>query len=228
MKRTVDVLAALLGLLVLAPVFALIACALLVGDRGPIIYRGTRTGRNGAPFQILKFRTMTASAPGGGAITVSADPRVTPIGRVLRATKLDELPQLINILRGEMSLVGPRPEAPQYTVHYSPEQRQVLAVRPGLTGLSQVCFRHEEHLLAGPDPDTYYRTVLMPAKLALDLSYVRRQSLWFDLSLVALTLAALVRPSVVPAAALAPTPLPIEVGAHAPSRASEVYEHEYV
>jgi lipopolysaccharide/colanic/teichoic acid biosynthesis glycosyltransferase len=132
-------------------------------------------------------------------ITVRNDPRVTPVGRVLRATKLDELPQLVNVLRGEMSLVGPRPESPRYVAHYTSHQRAVLAVRPGITGPAQIVYCHEERLLGGRDPELQYLTVVMPAKLALDLDYVRHHSLRRDVGIVVRTLFALIR---------SPLPLP--------------------
>lgn len=195
-KRLMDVLCATACLVVLCPLLAVVALAIWLDDRGPVIYRGQRVGRNGRPFFILKFRTMAAGAgqTRTSEITLRDDPRVTRVGRLLRVTKLDELPQLVNVVRGEMSLVGPRPEVPHYVAFYSAEQRAVLAVRPGITGPSQLRFRHEEALLDGHDPDWYYRSVLMPAKLALDLDYARHRSLGGDLKLVALTALAMLRP----------------------------------
>ena len=132
-------------------------------------------------------------------ITIHADPRVTATGRLLRASKLDELPQLWNVIRGEMSLVGPRPEAPRYVAAYTPEQREVLSVRPGVTGLAQIYFRHEERLLGGSHPERYYQTTLMPAKLEIDRYYARHHSFWLDLKIIALTVVALFRPLTPPA-----------------------------
>lgn len=194
MKRALDVATAAVMLVVLAPVLVLTASVVRLSGPGPIFHRGWRVGRNGQPFRILKFRTMSPSAPAGGEITVDHDPRVTRVGRVLRATKVDELPQLINVLRGEMCLVGPRPESPRFVAHYAPEQRAVLSVRPGITGPSQIRFRAEERLLRGPDPEHYYLTTVMPAKLAMDLEYVRSHSLLGDLKILALTLFACVWP----------------------------------
>ncbi|HLW03733.1 MAG TPA: SDR family NAD(P)-dependent oxidoreductase [Ktedonobacterales bacterium] len=194
MKRCMDVGLAVGMLLAVMPLLLLIACAIVIDDRGPIIYRGQRVGRGGVPFSIMKFRTMRTRQTMASQITLRHDPRVTRVGRLLRATKLDELPQLLNVLCGEMSLIGPRPEAPCYVSDYTPEQRAVLAVRPGITGAAQVFFRHEEHMLSGANPERYYRSVVMPAKLAIDLEYVRRRSLWLDLKILALTLVALVRP----------------------------------
>jgi lipopolysaccharide/colanic/teichoic acid biosynthesis glycosyltransferase len=192
MKRALDIVVAALMLVVLAPALVVIACVVRLSGPGPVVYRGWRVGRGGRPFHILKFRTMAPSADKGSEITVNHDPRVTPMGRLLRATKLDELPQLINVLRGEMSLVGPRPESPHYVARYAPEQRAVLGVRPGITGPSQVLFRHEERLLFGPDPESYYLSAVMPAKLAVDLEYVQHHSLQRDLIILVHTLGALV------------------------------------
>lgn len=192
MKRFFDVTVALIALVVFAPLFAGIAALLALLEGPPILYRGARVGKDGCKFSIWKFRTMARHSALTGEITVHHDARVTPIGRLLRAFKLDELPQLINVLRGEMSLVGPRPESPHFVALYTPEQREVLAVRPGITGPAQVSFSHEERLLSGPDPEAYYRTVIMPAKLALDLEYVRRHPLWLDLKIIVLTLVALI------------------------------------
>ncbi len=198
MKRCFDVSVALLALALLAPLFAIIGAALALTEGPPILYRGLRVGKDGRTFSMLKFRTMTQGGAAPSEITVYRDARVTPLGRLLRAWKLDELPQLLNVLRGEMSLVGPRPEAPCFVALYTPEQRTVLAVRPGITGPAQVIFRHEERLLIGPDPEAYYRAVLMPAKLAIDLEYVRSHSLWLDLKMIALTFVSLARPVTFP------------------------------
>jgi lipopolysaccharide/colanic/teichoic acid biosynthesis glycosyltransferase len=192
MKRVFDVVVAALLLVTLAPLLALLAGLVRLSGPGPVLYRGTRVGRDGRPFAMLKFRTMVDGAARGAAITIHGDTRVTRLGRVLRVTKLDELPQLINVLRGEMSLVGPRPEAPEYVAHYTPEQLGVLAVRPGITGLAQVRFRHEERLLYGPDWEAVYLRSVLPAKLALDREYLRSRSFWRDLWIIALTLQALV------------------------------------
>ncbi|HLW01592.1 MAG TPA: SDR family NAD(P)-dependent oxidoreductase [Ktedonobacterales bacterium] len=199
-KRFVDVAVAALLLLALSPVFAIIAGLIRLDEPGPVFHRGLRAGRNGRPFAVFKFRSMTLAPMPRQEITVSNDPRVTRIGRFLRATKLDELPQLFNVLRGEMSLVGPRPESPHYVAYYTAEQQQVLSVRPGITGAAQIYFPHEEELLNGPNPEQLYIRRVMPAKLAIDLDYVRYWSLWLDLKLIVLTLVAIVRP-------VAPSPL---------------------
>ena len=180
-KRLIDVLGAGLGLAGLAPVLAAIAAAVRLDSPGPILYRARRTGRGGAEFTMYKFRTMHARrASHGPLITPADDRRVTRVGRVLRRAKLDELPQLWNVLRGDMSLVGPRPEDPHYVALYSPEQRRVLEVRPGITSLAAIRYRDEERLLQGPDWERTYVTQVMPAKLRIDLEYVERQSLWLD------------------------------------------------
>lgn len=194
MKRAFDIAAATVMIVVLSPLMAVVAFVMRLNGPGPIIYRGWRVGRGGRPFRILKFRTMYQTVATGREITVSDDLRVTRLGRVLRTTKLDELPQLLNVLKGEMSLVGPRPEAPHYVAQYTPAQREVLAIRPGITGPSQVLFRHEERLLCGPDPEQLYLSMVMPAKLAIDLEYVRNHSLWGDMQILARTALAWVLP----------------------------------
>lgn len=200
LKRLFDVLCALLSLIVVSPLLAVIGALVWLSDPGPIIFRGMRVGRNGALFHILKFRTMRVRPLAGAAVTVRNDPRITPVGRVLRKLKLDELPQLINVLIGDMSFVGPRPEAPVYVALYTPEQRQVLRVRPGITGLTQIVYRDESELLAGSNAEWVYRTVAMPAKLRIDSLYIENQSLWLDLRIIALTAAAIAYP---PSTALA-------------------------
>ncbi|MBF6592259.1 MAG: sugar transferase [Ktedonobacterales bacterium] len=199
MKRLIDIVFAVFFLVLLSPLLLLLAAAVWINDPGPIIYRGPRVGRYGRDFRILKFRSMRVDQSGAKrAITIENDPRVTAVGRFLRGTKLDELPQLFNVLKGDMSLVGPRPEAPDYVARYTPEQRLILNVRPGITGLSQVYFRNEEQLLTGRAPEFYYFDAIMPAKLTIDLEYVRRQSVLFDIKVLILTAISLVRPFPVP------------------------------
>lgn len=186
-----------LALLLSLPVLLVAALAVLVSDGRPVLYRAMRVGRGGRTFQLLKFRTMTAGAA-GSAVTGGADPRITPVGRVLRRTKLDELPQLVNVLRGDMNLVGPRPEDPRFVALYTSQQREVLSVRPGITSPAAVRYRHEESLLAaaGDRCDEVYVAEIMPAKLAIDLDYVRHRSLGADLAVLWRTAAAVadVRP----------------------------------
>jgi lipopolysaccharide/colanic/teichoic acid biosynthesis glycosyltransferase len=198
-KRVVDILAASAGLFVLAPLMGLIALAIKLDSPGSVFFAHRRVGRYGRPFKVLKFRTMVQDAPKrGGAITAGHDPRITRVGRILRKTKLDELPQLWNVLKGEMSLVGPRPEVEAYVALWEPTLREkVLSVRPGITGLTQIRYRHEETLLAQqPDPEAYYREVLLPLKLQSDAEYVDRRTLLYDLCLILRTVLALFeRPS---------------------------------
>jgi lipopolysaccharide/colanic/teichoic acid biosynthesis glycosyltransferase len=192
-KRSVDVVVAGAGLIALAPLIAVLAVAVKRSSPGPIFFRQQRVGRGSVPFWLYKFRTMRPDA-GGPAITAAGDARITPIGRWLRRSKLDELPQLYNVLRGDMSLVGPRPEVPRYVDHADASYAEVLSARPGITGPSQIRFRDEEGLLAAQrDPEAYYTTTLLPAKLAVDLEYVRHPSLRRDLQLLARTALALCR-----------------------------------
>lgn len=191
-KRVFDVTAAVLGLIVLAPVFVIIGVWIKVTSPGPVFYCARRVGRNGVLFSLVKFRSMVVQADRLGAgITASDDPRITRPGRFLRRTKLDELPQLINVLRGDMSLVGPRPEDPRYVETYTAEQRRVLTVRPGITSWASVQYRHEEKRLAAASVDEVYRREIMPQKLALDLDYIARRSFWLDARILLHTLLAL-------------------------------------
>ena len=192
-KRLFDIVCAALGLLVLSPV--LLVCALLVGLTSPggVLFRQERVGKDGVPFTIYKFRSMRKDNA-GLKISTSRDTRITPVGRVLRKTKLDELPQLWNVLKGDMSFVGPRPEVREYTDLYTPEQRQVLMVRPGITGLASIRYRNENELLtASSDPNRTYIEEVMPAKLALDLEYIPRACVSYDIKLILETLVTVVR-----------------------------------
>ncbi|MDM7461904.1 MAG: sugar transferase [bacterium] len=193
-KRAVDCTVAAVGLLVLAPLFALIALLVRLDSPGGVFFAHERVGRYGRKFKVLKFRTMVRDAPKrGAAITAGHDPRITRVGKILRKTKLDELPQLWNVLKGEMSLVGPRPEVEKYVQLWEPTLRAiVLSVRPGITGLTQIRYRHEESLLAQhPDSEAYYRETLLPLKLQSDVEYVKRRGLAFDAWLLGRTLGAL-------------------------------------
>jgi lipopolysaccharide/colanic/teichoic acid biosynthesis glycosyltransferase len=186
-RRLTDIVMALLGLAVAAPVLIAIAAAVRLRDGPPVIYRARRVGQHGREFRLYKFRTMV---PGdGSSVTVWADPRVTPLGRRLRRLKLDELPQLFNVLRGEMSIVGPRPEDPEYVAFYTDEQRRVLSVKPGITGVAALEYADEESLLRGEDWETTYRLTIMPAKLRLELDYLARRSARSDAGLVLRTVA---------------------------------------
>jgi FlaA1/EpsC-like NDP-sugar epimerase/lipopolysaccharide/colanic/teichoic acid biosynthesis glycosyltransferase len=190
LRRAIDVLAALVGLALLSPLLILLALAIRLTSKGPALHRARRVGRDGREFHLLKFRTMVLGADRmGPGITVEADPRITPLGRWLRSHRLDELPQLWNVLVGDMSLVGPRPEDPRYVARYSPEQRRVLASRPGVTGPAQMVYRNEpERLRAAADPEAAYVGEIMPAKLAIDLAYLRRRTVWSDLGMLFNTL----------------------------------------
>jgi lipopolysaccharide/colanic/teichoic acid biosynthesis glycosyltransferase len=193
-KRAFDILVSLAGLIILSPLLLLLAIAVRVTSPGPIFYRAVRVGRGGVEFRLLKFRSMVVNADRiGPAVTGAADPRITPIGRLLRRTKLDELPQLWNVLVGEMSLVGPRPEAPKYVALYTRKQRAVLKVRPGITSPASVRYRNEEALLTGEDWERKYIDEIMPAKLAVDLEYAAHPSLLRDIGILFQTAIALFR-----------------------------------
>lgn len=197
MKRLFDLVAAVFGLAVVSPFMALIAVAVKVDSPGPALFRQTRIGRGGRPFEILKFRTMRVESPGGPGgpqITVGQDPRVTRVGRFLRRTKLDELPQLVNVVRGEMSLVGPRPEVPRYVAMYPATARlEVLSVRPGITDDAAIEFSDESTILAqSADPERTYVEEILPKKIDLYLRYVRDRSLAGDCAIIWRTVARLV------------------------------------
>ena len=183
MKRTFDFVFAIIALLLLSPLFLLGSLLAKLQSKGPVFYKSKRIGKDEVGFEMYKFRTMVVNADTlGGSLTTYQDTRVTRIGRFLRSTKLDELPNLINVIKGEMSLIGPRPEAPDYIKYYTEIQKQVLQVKPGITGPSQLANRDEEAQLKGHhDVEQYYITELMPKKLALDLHYVATQSIAADI-----------------------------------------------
>lgn len=184
-KRAFDLLISGLALLLLSPLLLLLALWIKLDSPGPVLYRGQRVGQDGRPFFMFKFRTMVEGAEGRGpAVTYRDDPRITRAGMFLRRTKLDELPQLLNVLKGEMSLVGPRPEDPSYVALYTPEQRQVLGVKPGITGPTQLEYRDEASMLDGESVDEEYVSRIMPEKLKLDLEYVRTRSLMLDVKIL--------------------------------------------
>ena len=194
-KRAMDVLLSGAALLALWPLFLAIALAIKLDDPGPVFYRQVRVGRGGAPFRIFKFRSMVRDADKKGlTITVGRDSRITRVGAFLRKTKLDELAQLLNVLRGDMSFVGPRPEVEEYVALYTPRQRQVLLVRPGITDYASIAYRNENELLAGAeDPRKMYIEEIMPAKLELNMKYLREISPLSDVKLILGTIAAVVR-----------------------------------
>jgi len=195
-KRLFDIVCSSIGLLLMSPILFAVALMIKKEDRGPVLYRGVRLGRKGKPFKIFKFRTMVVNAERiGGYSTADDDPRITRVGKFLRKYKLDELPQLINVLKGEMSLVGPRPEVKYYTDQLTEEERAILSVRPGITDWASIWNADEGELLAGAeDPDKAYEELIRPTKLQLQLKYVREQSFWIDLKIVFLTILAIVRP----------------------------------
>jgi lipopolysaccharide/colanic/teichoic acid biosynthesis glycosyltransferase len=194
-KRAFDLLLAGLGLLVISPVFILAALAIKLDSAGPIFFLQERIGRNFRPFSIYKFRTMVVGADRrGGQLTVGSDPRVTRVGRWLRHAKIDELPQLINVLLGDMSLVGPRPEVAKYVEMYHDEYALVLSVRPGLTDPASVKYRDEASMLAAsPDPEWEYVHRILPDKVALAREYVARATLSSDLVVLVRTLLRIAR-----------------------------------
>jgi len=191
--RLIDVVAAGCGLAALGPAFVCVGLWVKAEDRGPVFYRARRVGRDGKAFDTLKFRTMRVGSDRlGPAITISGDDRVTRVGRHLRRLKLDELPQLWNVLVGDMSLVGPRPEDPKYVPYYSEAQRAVFDARPGITSPASLKFRNEADVLRGLDWERKYREEVLPQKLAMDLEYLRRRTVVSDLALVFRTIGALV------------------------------------
>lgn len=191
MKRFFDILASFIALLILLPLLLLLALVVAITSPGGPFFRQVRVGREGGHFQLLKFRSMRPGSEEKGQITVGGrDPRITGIGYLLRKTKLDELPQLWNVLVGDMSIVGPRPEVPKYVAMYTAEQRDVLRVRPGITSLASIAYINENELLGrSNDPERTYVEEVMPAKLALDLRYVREQRIALDLHIIVRTLA---------------------------------------
>jgi lipopolysaccharide/colanic/teichoic acid biosynthesis glycosyltransferase len=190
LKRAFDVAVAGGGLVVLAPVFVVVALAIKLDGRGPVLFRQERVGRGGRPFRIIKFRTMTVDAGTSvAAVCVAGDQRVTRVGSLLRRCFLDEAPQLLNVLKGEMSLVGPRPETPEYAALLTPGERAVLTVRPGMAGPSTLAYSAAEaDLLAShDDPDRFYRDHLLHERIAADLRYLAERGLAEDLRILART-----------------------------------------
>jgi lipopolysaccharide/colanic/teichoic acid biosynthesis glycosyltransferase len=199
-KRVFDLTVGLALLILTAPVMLLAACLVKWSSRGPILFSQERIGRYGKPFRILKFRTMHV-VPDGAApqITIGADPRITTAGHLLRQTKIDELPQLFNVLAGEMSLVGPRPDTAQYVALYPANLREeILAVRPGITDRASIKYRNEAELLALQDnPDQYYREIILPDKLAMGVAYARSHSLRADLAIIFDTIRIVAKPKII-------------------------------
>ena len=189
-KRLFDVVFSFLDLVVLFPLFILIVLMIKLDSYGPVFFRGVRIGRFGKPFRILKFRTMVANAEKlGGPSTADDDARITKPGKYLRKYKLDELPQLINVLKGEMSFVGPRPQVPADVALYTREERAILNVRPGMTDWASIKFHNEGEILRGsPDPDQAYVEKIRPGKIKLELEYVRTHPFWVDLKILMKTM----------------------------------------
>lgn len=185
-KRIFDFLASLLGIIILSPILLIVAIAIKIDSKGKILFLQKRIGKNGIPFYIYKFRTMVSDAEKlGKQITVGKDNRITKVGAFLRKYKIDELPQLFNVLKGDMSLVGPRPEVPKYVDLYTESERRVLEVRPGITDLASLRYKDENDILGKVDnPEEYYINVIMKDKLKLNLEYIEKSNLIFDISLI--------------------------------------------
>ncbi|HBG22991.1 MAG: sugar transferase [Syntrophaceticus sp.] len=194
-KRISDLLISSILLLILSPVMLLVSLFVILDNGFPVFYRGKRVGKNGGIFYIYKFRSMVAdSNQKGPGVTAESDCRVTRSGRFLRKWKLDEFPQFFNVLRGEMSLVGPRPEDPRYVGYYTEEERKILSIKPGVTGVSQILFRNEQELLNVDDPERYYIDCIMRQKLKADLAYAEQQSSFLDLLIIAYTVLVVLLP----------------------------------
>ncbi len=193
MKRLLDILSSALVLLLLLPFWLIIAMAIVLESRGGVFYRQIRVGKDNKDFYLYKFRTMRTGSDQKGLLTVGErDSRITRVGYFLRKYKIDEFPQLLNVLKGDMSIVGPRPEVRKYVDMYTPEQMRVLSVRPGLTDLASIQYVHENELLAASDdPEKTYIEEVMPAKLALNLQYIDNQSVVGDIKLICKTFAAI-------------------------------------
>ena len=186
MKRLFDILASFIGLIIISPVFLILGIWIKLDSKGPVFYKQIRVGRGNKDFFLYKFRSMRVGADKDGLITVGGrDPRVTRSGYYIRKYKLDEFPQLINVLKGDMSLVGPRPEVRKYVEMYTPEQMHVLDVRPGITDLASIRYRNENELLEkAEDPDKYYIEVIMQDKLRINLEYIKNHSFLYDIKLI--------------------------------------------
>lgn len=186
LKSLFDITFSFLGLVVLFPLFILIGLLIKLDSEGPVFYRGVRVGRFGKPFKIYKFRTMVIDAESiGGTSTPDDDPRITRVGRFLRKYKFDELPQLINVLKGEMSIVGPRPEVKHYVDIYTEQEKAILSVRPGITDWASIWNPDEGAILAGSsDPEKAYMEKIRPEKIRLQLEYVKNNSFWIDLKII--------------------------------------------
>ena len=194
-KRCFDILASLFGLIFLAIPFIFIAIAIKASSKGPVYFRQERVGKNGKHFRIFKFRTMVSDAESKGMqITVGTDSRITKVGKFLRKTKIDELPQLINVLIGQMSFVGPRPEVPHYVEMYTEYQRNVLRIKPGITELASIIYKDENEVLAqSDDPEKTYIEEIMPKKIEINMQYIEKMNVFYDIKLIFKTFAAVLR-----------------------------------
>lgn len=190
LKRLFDIFFSLMGLICLSPLFLIIAILIKLEDKALVFYRGVRIGRDGVPFRMFKFRTMLVNADKiGGPSTSDNDPRITKIGKSIRKYKLDEIPQIINVLKGEMSFVGPRPEVPFYVNMFTEEEKAILTVKPGMTDWASIWDSDEGALLAGsPDPEKTYMEKIRPQKIKLQVEYVKNHSFWIDLKIIFKTL----------------------------------------
>lgn len=192
MKRLFDFVASLLGLIILSPLFIILALFVGLGSKGGVFYKQERVGKGNRNFFLYKFRSMIIDADKKGLLSIGKDgkdPRVTKVGYFIRKYKLDELTQLLNVLKGDMSLVGPRPEVRKYVELYTEEQKQVLSVRPGITDIASIKFRNENDLLAqNPNPEEYYIKEIMPQKLALNLEYIKTRTFCGDIKLIFITI----------------------------------------
>lgn len=195
LKRKTDIVLSLWGLILLSPLFLIIVLLILVDSGKPVLYRQPRTGKDGVPFDILKFRTMIVNADKSSLLTIGLhDNRITRVGYYLRKYKIDELPQLINVLKGEMSLVGPRPEVTKYTQLYTQQQKEALSVRPGITDPASILLKNENEMIAASsDPEKFYIEKLIPEKVSINLQYIERMSLKNDLRIIVKTLFAIIR-----------------------------------
>ena len=193
MKRVFDIIASGIGLLLLSPLFVVLAIWIKLDSEGPVFYRQVRVGKNNKDFKIFKFRSMRVNSDKGSLVTIGEDPRITRSGRFIRKMKLDELPQLINVFVGDMSLVGPRPEVRHYVDYWTPQQMTVLCVRPGITDPASIKFRNENELMGKTDdPERFYIETVMQEKLDMYLKYVSHHSLMGDLGLIFRTIAAII------------------------------------
>jgi len=184
--RSFDLISSGIGLILVAPIIGAVSLFVKATSRGPVFFKQDRVGLDERTFRVYKFRTMVDRADSmGTSVTAGNDPRITPIGRVLRRTKLDELPQLINVFKGDMSLVGPRPDVPEIVDHYSQEMRRIFSIKPGITSVATLHLRDEEEILSKvADPDSFYEEVLVPLKVRLAMEHVEKDSFWFDMKIL--------------------------------------------